>query len=55
MHRERAHVGVGIVGDELALDDVRVLEDLRDVVDRPDRDLGLLEERDVLGLRALRR
>ena len=31
---------------------VRVLDDLRDVVDRPDRDLGLLEEGDVLGLRA---
>ena len=38
---------------QLALDHVRILDDLRDVVDRPDRHLGLLEERDVLGLRAL--
>ena len=52
VHREGAHLGVGIVGEQLALDDVRILEDLRDVVDRADGDLGLLEERDVLGLRA---
>ena len=53
VHRKRIHVGIGIVGDQLALDHVRVLEDLRDVVDRADRDLGRLEERHVLRLGAL--
>ena len=55
VHRESAHLGIGIVGEELALDHVRILEDLRDVVDRPDRDLGLLEEGHVLRLGALAR
>jgi hypothetical protein len=52
LHREGAHLVVGILGEQLALDDVRVLEDLRGVVDRADGDLGLLEESHVLGLGA---
>src|SRR2546429_285454 len=48
VHRIRAHVDVGIVGYDLALDEVRILEDLRDVVDRPDGDFRLLEEGDGL-------
>jgi len=53
MHRELFHVSVGIVGDELALDHMRVLDDLRDIVDRADCDFGFFKELDVLGLRAL--
>src|SRR5687767_1402080 len=52
VHRKRAHLGVRIVGQQLALDDVRVLEDLRNVVDRADGDLGLFEESDVVRLAA---
>ena len=52
VHRQRAHVLVGIVGDQLALEDMTVGDDLRRVVDRADSDLGSLEERDVLGLAA---
>src|SRR5207247_943400 len=54
VHGKGSHVGVGIIGDELALGHVRILEDLRDVVDRPDGDFEFFEEPDVLGLRALR-
>src|SRR5216684_4699945 len=48
VHGKLAHVRVGIIGDQLALDHVRVLENLRDVVDRPDGHLGLFEVGDVL-------
>ena len=54
MHGKGLHVGVGIVGEQLALDDVRILDDLRDVVDRADGDFGLFEERHVFRLRAPR-
>ena len=53
MHRELFHVGIGIVGDQFALNHVWVFDDLRDIVDRADRDFGFFKELDVLGLRAL--
>ena len=53
MHGKFAHVGIRIVGEKFTFDDVRVLNDLRNIVDRPDGDFGLLEKRDVLRLRAL--
>src|SRR3712207_8038389 len=45
---------VGVFGDELACDEVRVFDDLRDVVYGPDRHFRFFEEVDVLRLRALR-
>src|SRR5271154_2652579 len=39
VHRKLAHVGVGIVGQQFALENVRVPDDLADVVDRPDGNL----------------
>ena len=53
VHRESAHVRIGIVCDDLTLDEMRILKDLRSVVDRTDRDLRRLEEGDVLRLRPL--
>src|SRR6185503_15942024 len=52
MHWKLPHVGVRVVREQLALEDVRVLDNLRHVVDRADGDLRLLEKRDVLRLRA---
>jgi hypothetical protein len=49
----KAHLLVGIVGEQLALDDVGIDDDLRDVVDRPGRDLCLVEDRHGLGLGVL--
>jgi hypothetical protein len=54
MHRKIAHVRVRIIGDELALDHVRIVHDLRHIVYRTDGNLRLFEEPHVLCLRALR-
>ena len=54
MHRKRFHVGVGIVGEQLACDEMRVFENLPDIVDRADGHFGLFKKRDILFLRALR-
>ena len=53
VHRHEAHLVVGIVGEQLALDDVRVDDDLRNVVDRTGGHLRLVEDRHGLGLGVL--
>lgn len=52
VHRKKTHLGVRIVGQQLAFADMGIGHDLRRVLDRPDGDLGLLEEGDVFLLRA---
>ena len=53
MHRQAAHIRIGILGDQLPLKHVRILNDLRNIVDRADGHFPLFEEPDVVGLGAL--
>src|SRR5690606_26944100 len=53
VHRDRAHLLIRRLDQDAALLDVRILHQLRDVVDRRRGDTLFLEEGDVLGQRAL--
>ncbi len=52
MHGDLSHVDVGHLDHDAALLDVRVFEELADVVDGRGGDLGLLEEPDGIDQRA---
>src|ERR1700676_2452396 len=52
-HGQVAHFRIGVVGQQLALDHVRIFEDLRYVVHRSDGDLSRLEKRNIFGLSPL--
>src|SRR6478752_1044520 len=53
MHRKAPHGRVRIVGDQLALEHVRVLDDLRNIIDGAYGDLLRLKETHVFGLGAI--
>ena len=50
MHRQIVHLRIGIIGQELALDYVRIFDNLRYVIDRSYGDLRLFEKRDIFVL-----
>ena len=51
MHGQSACFCVGVIGHYFALDEMRVLEDLRDIIDWPDGHAGLFKKGNVRGLR----